>query len=84
MGDIYQVHAYASLTNGKQQVFIEILHLKWWDQSADVTIKNYSAENGTFVVVENIVAPARSKRSTGSVSGLRNQSDILVQSRETV
>ncbi|MDY2660319.1 MAG: GBS Bsp-like repeat-containing protein, partial [[Ruminococcus] gnavus] len=58
IGDIYQVHAYASLTNGKQ-VFIGNSTFKVVGPSADVTIKNYSAENGTFdVVVENIVAPA--------------------------
>lgn len=77
IGDIYQVHAYASLTNGKQ-VFIGNSTFKVVGPSADVTIKNYSAENGTFdVVVENIVAPAGVKEVQVPVWSLRNQSDIV-------
>ena len=77
IGDIYQVHAYASLTNGKQ-VFIENSTFKVVGPSADVTIKNYSAENGTFdVVVENIVAPAGVKEVQVPVWSLRDQSDIV-------
>lgn len=71
IGDIYQVHAYASLTNGKQ-VFIGNSTFKVVGPSADVTIKNYSAENGTFdVVVENIVAPAGVKEVQVPVWSLR-------------
>ena len=77
IGDIYQVHAYASLTNGKQ-VFIGNSTFKVVGPSADVTIKNYSAENGTFdVVVENIVAPAGVKEVQVPVWSLRDQSDIV-------
>lgn len=77
IGDIYQVHAYASLTNGKQ-VFIGNSTFKVVGPSADVTIKNYSAENGTFdVVVENIVAPAGVKEVQVPVWSLRGQSDIV-------
>ena len=43
-----------------------------------LTIKNYSAENGTFdVVVENIVAPAGVKEVQVPVWSLRGQSDIV-------
>ena len=77
IGDIYQVHAYASLTNGKQ-VIIGNSTFKVVGPSADVTIKNYSAENGTFdVVVENIVAPAGVKEVQVPVWSLRGQSDIV-------
>ena len=76
-GTVYQVHAYATLTNG-EQVLVGNSSFKVKGLSAELEIQNYNSENGTFdAVVKNIVAPTGIQEIKIPVWSTGNQSDIV-------
>ena len=76
-GAVYQVHAYANLTNG-EQVLVGNSSFKVKGLSAELEIQNYNSENGTFdAVVKNIVAPTGIQEIKIPVWSTGNQSDIV-------
>ena len=76
-GTVYQVHAYATLTNG-EQVLVGNSSFKVKGLSAELEIQNYNSENGTFdAVVKNIVAPAGIQEVQVPIWSKGDQSDIV-------
>ena len=77
VGDTYQVHAYATLSNGTQH-FLDETTFKVTGPSAAIKVQNYNASAGTFdVLVQDVVVPGGVKEVQVPVWNQADQSDIV-------